>query len=221
MNKDIQVIRAKRKTISLHVREDASVVLYAPYEVADRYIEEFIQRHNVWIQKKKGLMVKRLTEEPHHGFEDGEELLYLGNLYRLNRKDFNSPVWNGDSFNVLKGADIDVASILTKWYREAALNVITQRVKFFTSINGLKYRCVKISNANRKWGSCSVQGDLRFSWKLVMAPLPVIDYVVAHELAHLRVRNHSKAFWKQVGLLQPGYETNRAWLNENGHMLKL
>jgi len=221
MDKDVKIIRSRRKTISLQVKDDASVVLKAPWGVADRYIEGFIQKHDAWIERKKDLMMKRLAQEPHHRFDDGEELLYMGKRYKLFRDGLCSAVRFSDSFYIPRGSEKLAKAMMIKWYREVALKVIEERVKSFASVNGLRYKRVKISNAIRKWGSCSARGDLRFSWKLVMAPLPVIDYVVAHELAHLKVRNHSKAFWKQVGVLMPTYEASRAWLKENGHTLKI
>ncbi len=79
----------------------------------------------------------------------------------------------------------------------------------------------RISSARTRWGSCSPAGTLSFTWRLVMAPLEVIDYVVVHELVHLRVKNHSKAFWAAVGEIMPGYKRCVAWLRKQGQFLTL
>ncbi|MBK7452806.1 MAG: M48 family metallopeptidase [Anaerolineales bacterium] len=80
---------------------------------------------------------------------------------------------------------------------------------------------MKISSARTRWGSCSPDGTLNFTWRLVMAPLEVIDYVVIHELAHLRVKNHSSKFWDVVKAIDPQYKEKRKWLRENGGKLNL
>ncbi|MCS7122892.1 MAG: M48 family metallopeptidase, partial [Candidatus Micrarchaeota archaeon] len=84
-----------------------------------------------------------------------------------------------------------------------------------------RYNRVRITNARRRWGSCSSSNNLNFSWRLIMAPLEVIDYVVVHELVHTRIKNHSKAFWRMVEAVMPDYDRQRRWLRENGHMLKI
>ena len=80
---------------------------------------------------------------------------------------------------------------------------------------------MKITNALKTWGSCSHQGNLNFTWRLIMAPLNVIDYVVVHELIHLDEKNHSRIFWDKVEILIPEYKGYKEWLKKNGHLLKL
>jgi len=86
---------------------------------------------------------------------------------------------------------------------------------------GLRYNRIKITNALKTWGSCSHQGNLNFTWRLIMAPLNVVDYVVVHELIHLDEKNHSRTFWEKVEILMPGYKEHKEWLKKNGHILKL
>jgi predicted metal-dependent hydrolase len=78
-----------------------------------------------------------------------------------------------------------------------------------------------ITNAQKRWGSCSHQGNLNFAWRLIMAPLPIIDSVVVHELVHLEVKNHSKAFWNKVEISHPQYKEHKDWLKNMGHLLRL
>ena len=102
-----------------------------------------------------------------------------------------------------------------KW----ALEQIKGRVEWYAKSAGLRYASVKISNAKKRWGSCSSTGRLRFSWQLMRAPKDVIDYIVVHELAHLREMNHSKAFWAGVQNMFPAYQHVRTWLKKNQHSL--
>jgi len=109
----------------------------------------------------------------------------------------------------------------TKWYKERAGEVISRRVQEYAQKYNFMPRQVKINSARTRWGSCSSNGTLNFTWRLVMAPLEVIDYVVIHELSHLRVRDHSRKFWKVVEAVDPEYKKKRKWLRENGDKLNL
>ena len=121
------------------------------------------------------------------------------------------------SINHLQSAE----KIFLEWYRQQALQKISERVRFYYAITNLKYHKIKISNAKKRWGSCSSQGNLNFSWRLIMAPLEVIDYVVVHELVHLEEKNHANRFWNKVEKILPDYKIQKKWLKENGHNLKL
>jgi predicted metal-dependent hydrolase len=99
--------------------------------------------------------------------------------------------------------------------RERARRLITERVRWYAQKYGFEYSRIRINSARTRWGSCGPSGSLNFTWRLVLTPLPVIDYVVVHELAHLRVRGHSARFWAQVERILPDYRCRRAWLREN------
>jgi hypothetical protein len=86
---------------------------------------------------------------------------------------------------------------------------------------GFQFQRLAVNGARTRWGSCGIRGSLNFTWRLIMAPEPVIDYVIVHELAHLRVRNHSSQFWDLLEKLMPEYRQARAWLKQNGHLLEL
>jgi predicted metal-dependent hydrolase len=111
--------------------------------------------------------------------------------------------------------------VFTQWYKEQAYEVIEKRVNVFSYQYGFSPRQVKISSARTRWGSCSPNGTLNFSWRLVMAPLEVIDYVVVHELAHLHVKDHSSRFWQEVEKIMPDYKDRRKWLRIHGEKLSL
>lgn len=106
-----------------------------------------------------------------------------------------------------------------QWYRDHAARVIPERVEYFAQELGLEYTRVRISNAKRIWGSCSGQNSLSFSWRLVMAPIEVIDYIVVHELTHTIHKNHGKLFWRRVEKSVPDHRQLRKWLRENEHLL--
>ena len=96
---------------------------------------------------------------------------------------------------------------------------ITKRVSYFARLMGVSYRNITIREQKTRWGSCSSEKNLNFNWKLILAPPEVLDYVVVHELCHLKEMNHSKAFWDEVEKVMPEYETYKLWLKENGWRL--
>lgn len=94
-----------------------------------------------------------------------------------------------------------------------------QKSFLFCQTHGVSYRNITIREQKTRWGSCSSEKNLNFNWKLILAPPEVLDYVVVHELCHLKEMNHSKAFWDEVGKVMPEYETYKLWLKENGWKL--
>ena len=101
-------------------------------------------------------------------------------------------------------------------YKKRAQGIISRRVAYYAGIMGLSYGNITIRDQKSRWGSCSSTGNLNFSWRLILMPIEVMDYVVVHELAHLMEMNHSKAFWAEVEKVLPDYEVQRKWLKENG-----
>lgn len=99
--------------------------------------------------------------------------------------------------------------------------MLSNRVAWYSKKSGISVKQIKITSANSRGGSCSAKGTLSFPWRLVMAPVPVIDYVVIHELIHVVEKNHSKDFWDKVHVLMPDYQQKIEWLDINGHILKI
>lgn len=110
---------------------------------------------------------------------------------------------------------------LEKWYREEAREYLYNRTAYYGKILGEYPENIRIKEQKTCWGSCSSKRNLNFNWKLLMAPLEILDYVVVHELCHLKYMNHSRDFWNCVGEILPDYAVRRQWLKENGRFLKL
>lgn len=123
----------------------------------------------------------------------------------------------------LAGKSLDAAvieSVVIAWYRKQALPHFAQRAFFFAKLHGLAPPRVFISSANGRWGSCNSRREVRFSWRLIKARPALIDYVVCHELAHLRHMNHSAAFWQEVERMCPDYRALKAELDVNDHKFR-
>ena len=153
----------------------------------------------------------------------GERFLYLGNEYELVIAETTDVPLNFDKNRFVLAANHkkDARQLFINWYKQEALRIISDRVKLYSGITGIQYRKVNISDAKTKWGACSHNGNLHFSWTLIMAPLEVIDYVIVHELVHIKVRNHSRIFWQKVSEFIPEYKLCRKWPKENQNLLTL
>ncbi len=216
-----KLIRAKRRTVALIIERDGTLTVRAPKRVNLDDIEKFIREKTDWIIRTRA-KIKSVVEIPNKQYTDGERFLFLGNEYALKLVKPQRPALKFESgFTLGAAAQIRAEQVFIRWYKEQALRVFSERVKFYASLHGFSPKQVKVTSAKTRWGSCSSSGTLNFTWRLVMAPLAVIDYVVLHELAHLRVKNHSPKFWRVVEEVCPEYKKQRKWLKENGEKLSL
>ncbi len=106
---------------------------------------------------------------------------------------------------------------LIHWYQDRALSILRERLDIYTQKLGVTCSKFALSNASRRWGSCNLQGTIRLNWRIVMATVFLIDYVVAHELCHLVHLNHSWHFWDHLGSIMPDYKERRRWLRQEGY----
>ncbi len=217
-----KIVRSKRKTIALQVTDNATLIIRAPYDVDEETLLRVMLKHEKWIRKKIEEIKRRDPKAGKKEFVNGEGFLYLGKYYKLTIVDNQDvPLHFDNSFYLLRDYLPVARDVFINWYKERAYEKIKERVAFYAQKRGLKYNRINITNAEKRWGSCSAKGNLNFSWRLIMAPLPVIDYVVVHELVHLVERNHTREFWAKVKLLMPDYEKYRSWLKEKGYLLTL
>jgi hypothetical protein len=217
-----KLIRSKRRTLSLIVERDGSLLVRAPLRAPEKFIREFVSEHEAWIRRKQAQVLAAYPPFQPREYVEGEEFWYLGKTYQLQIGEATRPALalNG-RFQLSRNALPQAGTVFERWYRAQARRVLSERVERYAEMHGFKFQPVKITSARTRWGSCSSRGTLNFSWRLVMAPMAVIDYVVVHELVHLRVKNHSKKFWAQVGTLMPDYKARIEWLKVNGHLLNL
>lgn len=136
-------------------------------------------------------------------FRDGSFIIYI-----------NNKLTEAAGYGEAKG-------ILELWLRDQARGLIEDRVEEYREIIGVEYNSIRIKDTKSRWGSCSSKGNLNFSYRIVMAPKAVMDYVIIHELCHLKHMNHSKEFWATVGQYMPDYEKQKEWLRVNGAKLRI
>lgn len=217
-----KIIRTKRKTISLQITDDAMLIVRAPFNVDDETILKVVNKHKNWIEQKKRIIEKREHKFFPKEFVNGEGFLYLGRIYKLKIiENQEIPVRFVNGFYLSKKALSNAKEVFIDWYKKMAKEKLSERVSRYSKLSGIEYREINITNAKKRLGSCSPNGNLNFSWRLIMAPLSVIDYVVVHELVHIKEKNHSKQFWNKVKILLPDYEKHKEWLKSNWHILKI
>lgn len=218
-----QLVRSSRKTIALIVERDGRLIVRAPRRASQSQIDQFIEEKSEWIRAKQADAKKRQSQKAVPQFVSGEAFLFLGERYPLEiiNRAGNTLSLSGGCFKLAAQAQPQAKVIFTAWYKAQARRVFNERVSQYARQFKLTYSRVRVSSARTRWGSCSTKGTLSFTWRLVMAPLPVIDYVVIHELAHTLEPNHSARFWKQVAAMMPDYVNYRQWLKTNGYRLTL
>jgi hypothetical protein len=214
-------VRSQRRTIALIVERDGSLTVRAPKRAALKDIQSFLRQKADWIIRTREKL-KSIVEPAKKQYAEGEKFPFLGNEYELKLVRPQRPALKFDQgFYLEQTVQSRARDIFEKWYKKQASSFIPGRVRAFAELHGFTPKRVKITSAKTRWGSCSPDGTLNFSWRLVMAPPEVIDYVVVHELAHLRVKSHSRRFWKVVEGIFPGHKTQRKWLREHGERLTL
>jgi predicted metal-dependent hydrolase len=231
---DYRILRTSRKkTIGITVKPSCEVIIHAPHRIPVEKIHEVVRKRASWIRKRLQYWAESPKAYPAKEYVSGEQFLYLGRSYRLkivqtNGNDCSLPVIAGRRLCIAVGNRLDgvarlqaMRSRLKTWYLKQAVRVIKERVKRYAPLLGVRPAAIMVRDQKSRWGSCSTKGTLRFNWRSVLAPMRIIDYVVVHELCHLKIRNHSKEFWRQVSMALLDYTNRRAWLKENGHSLRI
>ncbi len=217
-----RIIKSDRKTVAIRVLSDGTVEVRAPKSISDVELDVIIASKEAWIKKKLAELTAQNSKIKEHKFADGELFLYLGHEYKLKLVDKqNVPLKLHGSFLLSRAYLPFARQLFINWYTNRAYEKIGERLKHYSEIMGLKYKKMGITGAQRRWGSCSTEGSINFSYRLVMAPIEVIDYVVVHELAHIKHPNHSKKFWATVEAVIPDYKEREKWLKENERLTRL
>jgi predicted metal-dependent hydrolase len=222
------LIRAfKRRTSTILIDEDARLKVYTSLTYPETAIFAFLQKKKEWIARKLKEQKNRVETLKSKQWEQGSELLFLGERYPIlfefhgsqtPQLSFSSKGWIfSSSDNLFEDSRRDaLRKEFVSWYRQQALEVLGSRVVHHSRNMKVPFHEVAVRTQKRLWGSCHIGSKkIHLNWKLVMAPMDVIDYVVVHELAHLLVPNHSKRFWSKVEQYMPDYKERHNWLKKH------
>ncbi len=217
-----QIIRTNRKTFGLEIKPDGQLIVRAPKTASDALIKSMVAKKANWVVNTRARLAVQYPNLEPKTFSPGEDFYYLGEKYPLRLTTRQRPLLDLDgAFYLFKGAQNRARDVFIEWYREETRQITADLIQQYALQYRLKVNKVHITSARTRWGSCSGKNNLNFTYRLAMAPFEVIDYVVVHEIAHLKVRNHSKAFWNVVAEINPGYEQHRKWLKRYGALLSL
>jgi len=220
----------KARRIRLQVSPDGVFTLVAPWLTPEKSIQRFITVHTKWIEKQLAKINQQKEFRPEFSYHSGDQFYYFGEAVTLkvipsSRK---RPVVKIRENELRVELDKTVGEQMGKqlirkaieaFYRKKAEEVIHDRLQYFNEFYGFYYNRVTLRNQKSRWGSCSRLKNLNFNWRLIMAPIEVIDYVVAHELCHLKEMNHSSRFWALVEKTLPDHKVYRKWFKENHYLL--
>lgn len=201
--------RRARRTVGLKITNDGLVV-HAPKYILEFQLKKLLQEKSRWIINK--LDARKKNYVPPVDWQDGEMLPLLGSqitLFVLHNTKNKQPQFNHDSLTIATPAADDQAVIQRKviqWYKKQAFVDFSRRLEILATKLGVPTPPLKLSNAQSRWGSCSSRGDIRLNWRLLQAPPHIVNYVICHELAHLKEMNHSAQFWAVVASIYPNYK---------------
>jgi len=214
---------SKRRKLTITVERDREVVVHAPSSISEARIQEVVESKRHWIYEKTRHTQKynSLQHPPGKELVSGESALYLGRNYRIEvvKNGLHEVRFDHGFLIPLKHA-ARRKEVLREWYIAKAREKILPRVKQHARTLGVEYAAAKIVENRYRWGSCTVRDNVNFNWRLIKAPMFVIDYVILHELAHLIESNHTPRFWNIVRAQTPSMEKAREWLRDNGHILE-
>lgn len=221
--------RAKR--ISVRIRE-GKVKITIPLGLGEKKAVDFIEGAKERIFGLWNKVHNEQEQRPVRRYENGQGLPFLGDVLvlqiilsrgpaiKIERQAQNLVVSLSAQVPAEEQSEV-LAVALEDWYRAQAREILWNKLDHFAEVLGVEYRQFRLKDQKTRWGSCSSQGNINLNWRVILAPERVVDYLVVHELAHLRYLNHSPDFWRVVEAFRPDYRSQRSWLKEHGKELVL
>ncbi len=212
-----EIIRSSRKTLSISIDGRGRLIVRAPKRCDDERIFAFLAEKEGWIRKKQAerrLTALPLPPENLEGYafplfgERTEIFLYGGKKVLFERGRLYLPEKNA-------------RAKLVQWLKGETKRVLERETEAFAATMGTSFASISISSARTRWGSCSKENALRYTFRLLYCPIEIIRYVVVHELAHTRHKNHSPRFWQEVERYMPDWKIRRKWLKAHGSLMEL
>jgi predicted metal-dependent hydrolase len=189
-------------------------------------VEPFVEEKRPWIERTLRRMRESEAEFPPARLEDGGELPYLGERLALtvrvdSERTRSHVARRADELSVALPGGGSLRDALEGWYRRRARVEVKARLDAAVARSGASYVSLQIRGQRTRWASCSSSGAMSFNWRLLLAPAEILDYVVEHEVAHLELHDHSRAFWDLLGSRCPDWREHERWLRRHGHALRL
>jgi predicted metal-dependent hydrolase len=220
---EFTLIRSDRKTADIVIERSGDVFVRAPSDVADDKVREVVASRAMWVHRSLAEWEELNSSRRHRPLVQGQGFAYLGRSYRLKFvTDSEVPLrlkngrWELCEQFLAEQDEAAVRKAFRDYYTMQGQRIFAERVRHFSPLVGVSPGEIAIKELGYHWASCGTAGALNFHWKTLMAPQTVIDYIVVHELCHLRYRDHSDAFWNEVDKVLPRYRERKEWLRANG-----
>jgi predicted metal-dependent hydrolase len=216
---DIKVEKTdRRKTVSIFIERDGTVRVLAPAATSDEKIEEAVKAKQYQIFTKLAKWQELNQGKVNRKFVNGQSFLYFGRNYRLSiveKQDVPLKLTKG--YLTLDKRKLEKADeVFKQFYKEKGEKKIKERLKLIEQKFQEKPSSIKVMELQNRWASWTPNHGLNFHWKCAMAPVPVIDYIITHEMVHLKYPNHSPEFWNELDKKMPDYKEHENWLKQNG-----
>ena len=212
-----------RKKLTITVERDRSVVVHAPESTPEETIRQVVKSKRQWIYEKTK-HAQKYDKKPHPPGKElvnGESALYLGREYQIEIISTDSTEIRFEQRFLIPASLVEERrGVLRNWYINRAKERILPKVKSLAVTLGVEFANAKIVDNRFRWGSCTPKDNVNLNWRLIKAPMFVIDYVIVHELAHLIEANHTPRFWNVVRTHAPTMEKARSWLKDHGQILE-
>lgn len=219
-----RIIRRNRKTVGIKVTEEGEVIIASPFGVSKKIICDIIRDKEEWISRKIALMKQASILEKRE-MKNGSKFWFLGKELELEiiktNKVIQSSKIENERIIVFVSSDDVVKDKIMNLYKGEARKVLNERTDVYSKVIGVNPNKIFIKDQKTLWGSCSSRKNINYNYRIIMAPIEIVDYIVVHELCHLIHMNHSKSYWNTVQSILPDYEERRKWLKSNGYMLKI
>ena len=221
------IYRGEISSVKITVNLEHGVEVMVPDHLPGDKLDAILRRKAPWILEKLSEFDQISQPTANKQFISGEKFLFLGRRHTLvvenSERTSEIIMRNGRFYATVKSSDEPeiVRDSLRNWYIRRAENKLPERIKRYAKQLNVTPQKIQIVQMEKRWGSCTSAGTIRLDWRLIMAPMRVIDYLVVHELGHLRVSNHSPEFWNLVETILSDFAERRDWLRVNGPLLAL
>ena len=211
---EYRLARSNRKSVGIQITPEGVLEVRAPLRLSKADIDQLVDGKRDWIQKHMREIKDRQAQKAAFSLMEGDSLPLMGQSYPVRYGMGQAVRFDGQAFVIPREDFEALRPGMIRLYRKIGEKLLPQRVDQYAAHMGRAPVRVGMSNAAKRWGSCSGRGSIRFSWMLMMADSEAVDYVVVHELAHLWEMNHSPRFWKRVGEILPDYKAREARLKQ-------
>ncbi len=228
------LIRSKnrRRTLALSMEQPLQIQLRAPFRTSIKEANDFLAKNHHWILKRQTELKTRPYFKPIQEWEHGDRVPFLGDFYLLHL--IEEPLTKASIYLHEKHLMLHIpthiiselrpqliASTIINWYKKNARIIAQQKMLDWAEKLKVNFNALIISGPHKRWGSCNYRNDIRINWRAVLAPSEALDYLIAHELCHVKHKNHSSAFWKMLGNVLPNYAELQKVLHQHHIFLSI